>query len=141
MPRCYLDTNVLLDVAGMARPGHDAACRLMSSPDVERAVSAGSLKDFYYIAGNTRAGGICDADRRSYIRLFLDRADVIADDRPLMVCALESDEPDFEDGTKRAAAERWGADWIVSRDSARGAFAHSAIPRIEPIELVQRLGI
>ena len=46
-------------------------------------------------------------------------------------------EPGYEDGTKRAAAEAWGATWIVSRDAAQHAFSQSPTARCTAQELRQ----
>ena len=142
MRRAYLDTNILLDVASDRRPGHHSAVNLFGDPELVLGISAGSLKDFYYIAGSARSNigdgeqtGMSDAIRREYIRFFLATAELISDDRDICVTALNSDEPDYEDGTKRAAAEDWGADWIVSRDARRHAFEHSPIPRVNAMDL------
>ena len=143
MCKAYLDTNILLDVASDLRPGHQAAVDLFDDPHLSLAISAGNLKDFYYIAGSTKSGmsdergGMSDAIRRKYIQLFLDSAEILADDRDICLTALHSDEPDYEDGTKRAAAEAWKATWIVSRDTDRHAYSHSPIPRCEAQELRQ----
>ena len=136
MHKVYLDTNILLDVASDRRPDHQAALNLFANPDLELGVSAGSIKDFYYIAGAAKSGigeghvAMSDAMRCEYIRLFLESTELLADDRDICTAALNSDEPDYEDGTKRAAAEAWGAEWIVSRDMDRGAFQHSSIPQV-----------
>ena len=42
--------------------------------------------------------------------------------------ALDSDEPDFEDGIVRSVAERCGCDFIISRDET--AFASSSVRRL-----------
>lgn len=105
MARAYLDTNILLDAAVSGRVDHEAAVRLLEERPAELAASAGSLKDFYYIA---RRCGMADAACRAYLRVFLDRLDVLADDRAICIAALESPEPDYEDATKASAALSWG---------------------------------
>ncbi|KAE8127074.1 MULTISPECIES: type II toxin-antitoxin system VapC family toxin [Bifidobacterium] len=147
MPKVYLDTNILLDAASEQRPGHRAAALLLESSAVELGISAGSLKDFYYIATGAKSAmnpktgaGLDDGTCREYIRLFLNCAELLPDDRRVCSIALDSNEPDYEDGTKRAAAEVWGADCIVSRDNHRHAFRNSSIPRIDAERFLEELG-
>ena len=143
MCKAYLDTNILLDVASDLRPGHQAAVALFDDPNLSLAISAGSIKDFYYIAGSAKSGmgdehgGMSDAIRREYIQLFLDAAEILADDRDVCLTALHSDEQDYEDDTKRAAAEAWGATWIVSRDTERHSCSRSPFPHCTAQELHQ----
>ena len=59
--------------------------------------------------------------------------------RETLETALASNEPDFEDGMIRAAAEQASANFILSRDAK--AFANSTVPRIEPIYFVERLNL
>ena len=49
--------------------------------------------------------------------------------------ALNSDEPDFEDGIIRACAELNGADFIITRDKA--AFAHSKVRSVTAAEYLE----
>ena len=49
-----------------------------------------------------------------------------------------SDEPDFEDGIVRACAERWKADYIISRDEK--AYANSHIKRVTAEEYLRICG-
>ncbi|MBT1166245.1 PIN domain-containing protein [Bifidobacterium simiarum] len=146
MFKLFLDTNVLLDAVGLQREGHASARRLLLV-DPRKAtlgISAGSLKDFYFIAGRAKAGigqcgGLDDAERRRWIGVFMDLASVLPDDEHTASAALESNEPDYEDGTKRAAAEIWEADWIITRDSSRHAFERSMIPTTTAARIIQRL--
>ena len=55
MHRSYLDTNILLDVASDRRPGHHSAVNLFGDTELMLGISAGSLKDFDYIAGSVRS--------------------------------------------------------------------------------------
>ncbi|KAB8295417.1 type II toxin-antitoxin system VapC family toxin [Bifidobacterium avesanii] len=146
MLKLFLDTNVLLDAVGLQREGHAEARRLLLI-DPRRAnlgISAGSLKDFYFTADKAKAGigrhgGLDDAERRRWIGIFMDLASILPDDERTAKAALESNEPDYEDGTKRATAEAWEADWIVTRDSSRHAFERSPIPTATAAQIIKRL--
>ena len=113
MNRFFADTNFLLDLAIVGRPGARAAADLFSlieTGEVVGIASASSLKDFYYIARRD----IAEAQRREWIRLFTDAFILTALDRETCIIALDSDEPDFEDGIIRAMAEM--------ENAASGAF-------------------
>ena len=125
--RLLLDTNIVLDYCDAARADHEATCRFIRD-SVERSVAllvtVGSLKDVYYVlrrlyaseplarqvVGKLVAGPLTAVDlKASYAKL-----------------ALESDEPDFEDGLVRAAAETEGVFAIITRGGR--AFVGSAVP-------------
>lgn len=136
MIKVVADTNFLLDLMVPSRPLADAAARVfdaMNADRVEVAVCAGSLKDAYYIARRE----CTEEGNRAWMGLFLDSFDVFPVDSLLCRAALESTEPDFEDGLIRVCAEWWDADYIVSRD--RKAFMDSRIPRIEAPDLLRVL--
>ena len=131
--KLFADTNFLLDCASLDRPRHVAAMKLQRMVALgffDLAVSASSLTDVYYILRPDYS----DEERRTFLRLVMRSYEVVPISVETCSMALESDEPDFEDGVLRAAAERWNADYIVSSD--RSAFANSGIPRIEPDELL-----
>ncbi|WEV59416.1 PIN domain-containing protein [Bifidobacterium sp. ESL0728] len=135
--KAFLDTNILLDIAVPDRPMHEAAvelCNAVASGSIEAAICAGSLKDFYYVS---RHGIGDDAARRRWIRWLMAMFEVEGLDSLICDGAERSDEPDFEDGIIRACAERWHADYIVSRDVA--AFARSSVPRVDTAQLLDRL--
>lgn len=129
MHRLLVDTNVLLDGVVASRPQHSEARGLMSAARAsgyELWVLASSLKDAYYLLcrhyrDETSARAVISAIRGGTCLAPL-TADVVDD-------ALSSDEPDFEDGLVRAAAESLGCVAIVSRDSA--AFTRSSSLRVD----------
>ncbi len=131
MDKLFLDTNFLLDAALSGRPGSQEAARLFTAIARREAiglVAACSLKDFYYIARR----GLDEKLERRWLRLFADACYISATDRDSVMRALDSDEPDFEDGLLRAVAEIEGADYIITRDAA--AFTGSPIPKLTASE-------
>lgn len=125
--RLLLDTNILLDAAMVERPGHVAATLLVDEFAFEEAtgyVSALSLKDVYYVL--TKYAG--EPAAREYIIAVMDLLEVVPVDSALCRLAVNSDEPDFEDGLVRACAENVPVDFIISRDE--GAFRKSSIRRL-----------
>lgn len=131
MDKLFLDTNFLLDAALSGRPGSQEAAQLFTAITRREAiglVAACSLKDFYYIARRDLGEEL----ERRWLRLFADACYIPATDRDSIMRALESDEPDFEDGLLRAIAEIEDANYIITRDAA--AFVRSPIPKLTASE-------
>ena len=122
--RILFDTNVLIDYMIPARPGHDAAKRLFELSEwhsINVFVCAGSLKDAYYVTAKT----LPERVSRGYIQDFIEAFDVLPFGEAECRTAAYSDEPDFEDGLVRAAAEINKVDFIITRDMK--AFQHSTV--------------
>lgn len=131
-----IDTNALLDMALDHRPDSASARELLErslSGEFRIAVSTGSLKDFYYVARRT----LPEETRRGWIVFFLDVMLAVGADAEACRRALDSDEPDFEDGIVRVLAEGLGADAIISRDA--GAFLTSTVVKLSPKEFLSSL--
>lgn len=131
-----IDTNALLDMVLSARPDSEDAKRLLEAGLEGRcklSVSASSLKDFYYITRRDLGEDV----RRAWISFFLDVIHVLPVDSLVCRSAVNSDEPDFEDGIVRAVAESAGAVAIVSRDVR--AFESSLIRRLTASEVLSLL--
>lgn len=129
MIRALLDTNVLIDYMVPDRLGSECALRIIEAAgrgEYEAVVSAGSLKDSYYIVRKH----FDDSLVRGYLSALMDLMEVVPGDRSACALALASDEPDFEDGLIRVAAEIAKADFIVTCDAA--AFAVSSVRPVEP---------
>ena len=129
-----IDTNVIIDYAVRSRPAHADAVVLFEeaarADGVRLVVLVSSLKDAYYIMCRAYGDELTarDALRRVSKTFFVvvDLLAAYADD------AFASDEPDFEDGLVRAAAERLGVHAIVTRDTL--AFAGSFVKAVPPAE-------
>ena len=137
--RLLVDTNVLIDYCDRQRPCHDDAVRLVHAAardgGVELVVLVSSLKDLYYILCR-RLGDERMARRATEVAatsVFV-VVDLLASYAPR---ALSSDEPDFEDGLVRVAAEELGVEAIVSRDER--AFVHARMPRVDAHQARERL--
>lgn len=130
--RLLLDTNILLDFVDPARACHDDAVALFwyaaerdNSP-VRLMASISSFKDVYYIlcrlyADEPRARKLVGEIMGAHV----EPVDLLASYGSL---ALESDEPDYEDGLLRVTAEDQGVTVIISRDEK--AFGNSLVPRM-----------
>lgn len=122
--RLLLDTNVLIDYAVEGRPEHasaDSLMRKIAVSDVLGYTTSGSLKDFYYICRKPLGEPGC----RELVKQFLILLTVLPVGQEECRDSAYSDEPDFEDGLIRAAAEKNDMDFIVTRDS--GAFSRSPV--------------
>ena len=129
MSKVLFDTNVLLDIAVPSRPGSDDALALLGRADEgldSGVVCAGSLKDFYYVMQKYSTEAIA----RGLVRLFMEMLEVAPVDLAICRSAIDGNEPDFEDGIIRAAAEDLKADFIITRDES--AFLRSRIKSVSP---------
>lgn len=134
MSRLLLHADILLDFVMGHRPESNEACRLFQRvlSGVDQAiVSASSLKDFYCILNKEMPDEVC----RDWIRTFVRGLDVEPLDIEACAMALESDEPDYEDGCVRAIAERAGVDFIITRDVK--AFARSFVKTYSAREFLE----
>ena len=115
MYRLMLDTNILLDCVDPTRAFHGDAVRLIEQcnggGDMGIA-SSHSLNDAYYIM--SRLYG--EANAREAVRVLADLVVIAPVGAEETLLALDSNEPDFEDGLVRACAELNDADFIISRD-------------------------
>lgn len=96
--------------------------------------SPGSLKDAYYLLGRQ----FDETTARTAIKRLLDLLVVLPVGAEASVVAAESNEPDFEDGLIRAAAELNHVSFILTRDKA--AFNNSTIRKLtcsEYLEIVR----
>lgn len=139
MRRLMVDTNVLLDLLSKDRPLHGQAQVLfieaVDHDDNELFALASSLKDVYYLM-RRHYGSEVGAPRA--VSKLVEVISLLSCDGELVQLALGSDEPDFEDGLVRCAAERVQLDGIVTRD--KSGFSASAVPKLtiaEAIDLVQ----
>ncbi len=129
MHKLLLDTNVLLDFMVEERPESDCAVevfRRCAGGAAKGIVCTGSLKDVYYL-GQKYLG---EQAARDFVRAFLRIFDIAPVDKALCMTAVNSDEPDFEDGLVRASAEENRADFILTRDVA--AFRRSTVRAVTP---------
>lgn len=118
MHRVMVDTNVLIDLVSSSRPAHGrtvaAVVALLGSGDFEGCVLSSALKDVYYVY--CRHYGDEPSARRAIRELR--RMFALVNLTPSIVdAALDSDEPDFEDGLVRAAAELTDCDFLLTRDA------------------------
>jgi predicted nucleic acid-binding protein len=133
---CHLliDTNILLDAIDPSRPDSNSARELLdrcSGWGELGMACASSFTDTYYISRKLYG----EARGRTIVRHLMSLLAIAPVDAEVCDMALNSDEPDFEDGVIRACAELNGADFIITRD--RAAFAHSKIRSVTAAEYLE----
>ena len=131
MHRLLLDTNVLLDCVDPNRAGHGDAMRLMAQCNGGGNMgiaSSLSLKDVYYIMGKLYG----ESAARKAVSVLTDLVVIGPISAEETLLALETNEPDFEDGLVRACAELNDADFIISND--KDAFRKATIRKLTAAE-------
>lgn len=121
------DSNALVYWAYPSAPQHAEVAHLISLV-VERngriyALSS-CLNEIYYALHAHYMG---ESDARESIRDIFEVFDLVDLTGPLVATALDSNEPDYEDGLVRAAAEALQVDLIITYD--KKAFANSFVPK------------
>lgn len=138
MHRVMVDTNVLIDLVSSSRPAHGrtvaAVVALLGSGDFEGCVLSSALKDVYYVY--CRHYGDEPSARRAIRELR--RMFALVNLTPSIVdAALDSDEPDFEDGLVRAAAELTDCDFLLTRDAP--GFISAGFEKVDADGLLERI--
>ena len=137
--KVLLDTNILIDICDPTRPGYKEACKLLKACATKRKrtliACVSSLKDAYYILQRQYVNE--QAARMDIDRLF-DLLEVVDLTSRHARAALDSDEPDFEDGLVRAVAESHNVAAIITRDAR--AFAGSNIPCMDARAYLEKIG-
>jgi predicted nucleic acid-binding protein len=129
--RVLLDTNVILDVAQERTPFNASATRILRASDFERThlfVTASSATDIYYILRKS-------AGRETAFVFLMDLfkvVDVCPVDKNILLEALASNFPDFEDAVQNAAAIETRVEIIVTRNKAD--YATSSLTVLTPDE-------
>ena len=134
MCRLLIDTNVMLDASISLRPESAEACEVLNlcNGNGELGMACAlSFKDVYYIIGKHYG----EAEARNAVRNLMGLLVVAPVDAEVLDMAMRSNEPDFEDGIVRAAAELNGADFIITRDKA--AFAKSTVRAVSASEYLE----
>lgn len=126
--KCLFDTNVILDYM-LRRPEYETARKMLRAAaggSIEGCVCSLTLKDCYYVGSKALSEPVARSAVRDLMRLLT----VLSVGMEECERSVESNEPDFEDGLVRAAAELNDVDFIVTRDE--GAFARSSVRSVAP---------
>lgn len=113
--KLLLDINILLDVLLDRAPWSDAASRLLSAVESNRAegfVAPHTLPTIYYIVAQSQDRKTAETAIADLLRI-LDVAPITKAD---FQRALELSMSDYEDAVQAAAALQIGADYLVTRN-------------------------
>lgn len=131
--KVLFDTNVILDVLLEREPHIDAASKLLALVDngrINGCICATTATTIYYIAAKSFGARRARDQVHGLLGLF----EVAPVGKDVLDGALDIDFSDYEDAVLHEAARAAGATVIVTRD--RDDFANSAIPVLDPIELL-----
>ena len=136
--RILIDTNVILDILQKREPFFTdsyQALRKAIETDRECLVSASAATDIFYMLRKAFHSAQKAKDRIEQLSQIVTFADVQGVD---IHTALMRSMPDFEDAVVDAAAERSGANCILTRNIKD--FTGSFIPAITPTDFIQSNG-
>lgn len=127
MSSFLFDSNALVYWTYPSAPQHAEVSHLISRTVEEdgRIYALSSCLNEIYHALHTHY--MAESDARESIRDISEVFDLVDLTAPLVADALDSDEPDYEDGLVRAAAEALQVDFIITYD--KKAFADSFVPK------------
>lgn len=131
------DTNALIYWVNTASPYRNEVsqliqCVLKSNHSIYALNS--SLSDVYYALHTHYTN---EENARAALFDIVETFDLIELSGPFVLEAINSNEPDYEDGLIRAAAEALAVDAIITYD--KKAFRNSPIPKLTAQEAVEEL--
>lgn len=127
MKSLLFDANALLYWVYPASPFHDDVSQLLQEvfqSDASCYALSSSLNEIYYALHTHYMN---EDEARASIRDIAETFDLVDLTGPLVFSALDSNEPDYEDGLIRSTAEALQVDAIISYD--KKAFHKSFIPK------------
>lgn len=130
------DTNVVLDVLANRKPFASASAEAIMYAEqmgCTAAITANTVTDLYFLLRRHLSNA---ARAKALLLGAVQRIMVLDTTRELCLAAFKSPVSDFEDAVLVESALRWGADCIVTRNTAD--FAASPVAAITPEEFVSR---
>ncbi len=135
MTSLLFDANALIYWVHPDSPHHEEMLCLVNETCVNQSTVcalSSSLNEVYYILNRHY---MSEAEARESLRDIAETFDLIDLTGLFVHESIESDEPDYEDGLIREAAEELQVDAIVSYDKA--AFKNSFIPKMTAQEALE----
>ncbi len=132
MTSLLFDANALIYWACPSSPHHKDVYRLLRATLESRGSAyalASSLNEVYYVLHRHYMD---ETDARASIRDMAETFDLVDLTGIIVFESIDSNEPDYEDGLIRAAAEHLQVDAIISYD--KDAFKSSFIPKMTAVE-------
>ena len=138
MIRALIDTNVILDIALNREPFFKYSSMIFDRIDdqiLEGFITASSITDIYYIASKQKD----KFQARKFLISLIQILEVIGIDKDIVIQALESEMPDFEDAIQVFSAKSNSIDLVITRNVAD--FASSGMNALTPQEFSQKFDI
>ena len=134
--RILLDTNVIMDYIVKRSPFSDNAekvIELCMESNVQACIAAHTITNLFYILRKHLS-----VEKRRSILLMLCKMFTITgiDADKLKSALLDTEFNDFEDCLQVESAKYFEADFIITRNLKD--FTGSAVPALEPLELIKR---
>lgn len=137
MTSLLFDANALIYWACPSSPHHNDTCRLLRAAIAAKCsvyALSSSLNEVYYVLHRHY---LDERDARQSIQDMAETFTLIDLTDYLVLTSIRSNEPDYEDGLIRAAAEDLQVDAIITYDKA--AFKNSFIPKLTAAEAFAEL--
>lgn len=137
MKSLLFDANALLYWVYPSSPFHDDVSNLLHAAFGQEAscyALSSSLNEIYYAL---HSHYMSEGEARASIRDIAETFDLVDLTGLQVFAALDSDEPDYEDGLIRSVAEALQVDAIISYD--KKAFRKSFVPKMTAREAVPHL--
>jgi predicted nucleic acid-binding protein len=138
MIKALIDTNVILYIALNRETFFEYSSQIFDRIDdhiLEGFITASSITDIYYIACKQKD----KIQARKFLVSLIQILEVIGVDKDIVIQALESDMPDFEDAIQVFSAKSNSIDLIITRNKTD--FTNSGVKILDPKEFIQSLEI
>ncbi len=136
-PRVLLDVNVILDVLQRREPFLADSASVMAAVESGRCeglIAAHTVTTLFYLMTKHASATVA----RVHVIELLRVLKVAQVDQGVLEEALALPYADIEDAVQMAAAERAGAEYLVTRD--RAGYSAGPLPTLAPGELLPLLG-
>lgn len=137
MTSLFFDTNALIYWAHLQSKYCEEVSTLIYAATANNSslyALSSSLNEVYYVLHRHY---MTEAKARESIREIAEVFDLVDLTGPFVFGSIDSNEPDYEDGLIRVAAEALQADAIITYDQA--AFKNSFIPKMTAAEAFEKL--
>lgn len=133
--KILIDTNIVIDILEKREPYFEDSYKVLKKcleKDIECLITATAATDIFYLL---RKSFHSSQIAKDYLKQ-LSQLVVFADVRALDIQnALIKSMTDFEDAVADAVAQRWKAEYIVTRNIKD--FAGSAVPAVLPVDFLK----
>lgn len=132
--RILIDTNIIIDILEKREPYFEESYKVLRKcleEGIECLVTASAATDIFYLLRKFFRSSRMAKDYLEQLFWLVTFADVQALD---IQNTLSKSMTDFEDAVVNAVAERWEAEWIVTRNIKD--FVNSTVPAVPPVDFL-----